>query len=170
MTQSVLDFNERLQDDTIGTRGTCTEYRMSQLLDHSQADGMIWNPDSSRLPFGQHDLGYEAGASQNKSIWSGKKSFHCLEGIVGNSSVLANIFEIRTDEAERFVFRSTFQLINTGDGVLVENIAANTVIGVSWISNNSTVKDNFYCPTNKPFLWIVRVYLQDHHVVTFGRW
>ena len=105
---------------------------------------------------------------QNKGIWAGKKSFHCFEGIVGDLSVLTNVLEIRADKAERLVFRSTFQLINTGDGVLVENIAANTEIGVSWISNNSTVEENFYGPTNEPFLWIVRVYLQDHHVVSFG--
>ena len=90
-------------------------------------------------------------------------------GVVGNLSVLADVFEVRTDKAERFVFRSTFQLINTGNGVLVENIAANTVIRVSWISNYSTVEEDFYCPTNEPFLWIVRVYLQDHHVVPFAR-
>jgi regulator of sigma D len=29
MTQSFLNFNERLQDDTIGTCGTSTEYRMT---------------------------------------------------------------------------------------------------------------------------------------------
>ena len=106
---------------------------------------------------------------QNKGIWTGKKSFHGLEGIVGDLSVLADVFEIRTDKAKRLVFWSTFQLINTGDGVLVENVAANTVIGVGWIGNNSTVEENFYGPTNEPFLWIVRVYLQDPHVVSFGR-
>ena len=106
---------------------------------------------------------------QNKGIWAGKKSFHCFEGVIGNLSVLADVFEIRTDKAERLVFRSTFQLINTGDGVLVENVAANAVIRISWISNNSTVAEDFYCPTNEPFLWIVRVYLQDHHVVPVSR-
>ena len=106
---------------------------------------------------------------QNKGIWAGKKSFHCFEGIVGDLSVLTNVLEIRADKAERLVFRSTFQFINTGDGVLVEDIAANTVIRVSWIRNNPTVEKNLYCPTDEPFLWIVRVYLQDPHVVSFGR-
>jgi len=47
------------------------------------------------------------------------------------------VLQVRTDEAEGLFFAALLELIDFFDGLLVHDIAADTVIGVRWIGDDA---------------------------------
>ena len=77
-------------------------------------------------------------------------------------AVVADIFEAAAHEAERFIFRSAFYLINTLYSLLVINIAADSINRIGGIADYSAVTKLVNNLLDKSRLWIIRIYFEKH--------
>ena len=53
-----------------------------------------------------------------------------LVSIVGDLGILADVFQVTANETEWFYMGTSFQLVDLFDGCLVEEVAADSIIGV----------------------------------------
>ncbi|VTR64783.1 hypothetical protein DESC_260061 [Desulfosarcina cetonica] len=146
----------------VGRGGAGRDDRIAQCADQGQADVVGRYPDAGGLAFGEHDFGHQLGSGQDKGVGAGQKAFHGFIGVVGNFGVLADVFQIGADEAERLAFIALFEQINFFDGMLVHDIAADPVKGVGWISDQTAFPQYDHNLVDQPLLGIVQIDREQH--------
>ena len=80
-------------------------------------------------------------------------------------AVFTDIFKAGTHEAERFLFRPSFYLVNTFYCFLVEDITANAIHGIGWITDNSSLLQHCNDLLNAPGLGILWINIEYHGFV-----
>jgi hypothetical protein len=75
-------------------------------------------------------------------------------------TVLADIFQVGTHKTEGLVLRPVFYLVDTLDGFLVENIAAQTVHGVGRITDHPAFFQDIDHLRDQPWLGVKGIYFQ----------
>jgi hypothetical protein len=77
---------------------------------------------------------------------------------------MADVFKIRANKTEGFVFISLFQLVNFFDGFFVEDITADAVNGVGRINDDTSFCQNIHRFLYESSLGIQGIYFNQHYV------
>ena len=123
---------------------------------------MIRDANAGCFPFGQHYPGNQFRTIQYKCIGPWKKSFHGSVGVVGNLGIKADMFQIGTNETEGFVFMALFDLINAFNRLFIHDITTNPIERIGWVGNDAPFFQMFGDTSNKSFLGIYRIDLEQH--------
>ena len=75
---------------------------------------------------------------------------------------MADVFESRADKTKGLVFVSLFNLIDPLDGFLVHDIAADAVIRVGRIDDDTAPFENFKNDLNESFLRVYGIDFNQH--------
>ena len=94
---------------------------------------------------------------------------HRLVSVVGNLGVLTDVFQVRADKTEGFVFGPSLDLVDPGDGFLVHDIAADTIECIGRVGNDTTLAENFNDLINFSLLRIVWVDFEQHGLISFPK-
>jgi hypothetical protein len=72
------------------------------------------------------------------------------------------MFQIRTDKTEGFGGISLFDLIDSLNGFLVQDIASDTIISIGGIGDNTTVSEDVHHFGDQPLLRIDGIDIDQH--------
>ena len=75
---------------------------MIQCSHEGEGDSIIGDPDPDGLLIGEHDLGDQFGGLQDKGIGPWYECFHDPVGVIRDMGILADVLEVRADDAETF--------------------------------------------------------------------
>ena len=81
---------------------------------------------------------------------------------------MADVFKIRANEAEGFVFVSLFQLVDSFDGLFIQDVAADTINGIGWIYDDTAFCQNIHCLLDESTLGIEGIYFNQHVFATLS--
>ena len=92
---------------------------------------------------------------------------HRLVSVVGNLGVLTDVFQVRADKTEGFVFGPSLDLVDPGDGFLVHDIAADTIQCISGVGDNTTPAEDLHNLIDFTLLRIMRIDFKQHRLIAF---
>ena len=142
----------------------CREYRVAEGVDNLLADSVIRNPDAHCFLSGQHDLRDYFHGRQDKGVWSGQTFLHQAIRGIGKKAVLAHVLQAAADETEGLVLIAFLELEDSFYRLLIEDVAADAIHGVSRIGNDGALLEGGDNLVNESLLRIDGIDSYNSHV------
>jgi hypothetical protein len=73
---------------------------------------------------------------------------------------MTDVLEPRANKTEGLAFISLFQLVNSFNGLFIQDVTADTVMGVGWIHDDAAFGQNIDGFLNKSTLGVDGIYLK----------